>query len=361
MSAPRLFRAPGRVNLIGEHTDYNEGLVLPAAIDLECRARVTPATDGRLTARSLDLAREQSWALDGWERHGDWSDYVAGVAVELRGLGVRVPACHLEISSTVPMGAGLSSSAALEVAVALALSALAGADLPALEIARACHRAENRFVGLQCGIMDQFISLLARENHALRLDCRSLDYRVTPLPAGCQIVTVNTLVRHELAASEYNLRRQECRRAEALLGCALRDATLAQTEALPEPERRRARHVISENLRVDQFIGACAAGDLAYAGELLYRSHASLRDDYQVSCPELDLLVEAARGIAGVWGARMMGGGFGGSTINLLRPEVFETFRDRISSEYQSRFGRAPQIYRCRTAPGAGEAATGVP
>jgi galactokinase len=256
------------------------------------------------------------------------------------------------------MGAGLSSSAALEVSAALALVALAGSDVSPLEIARACHRAENTFVGLQCGIMDQFISLLAREGHALRLDCRSLDHQATPLPAGCEIVTVNTLVRHELAASKYNLRRKECRRAEALIGCPLRDAPLTQIETLPEPVRRRARHVISENMRVDRFIAACSAGDLAYAGALLYQSHASLRDDYQVSCPELDFLVEAARGIEGVWGARMMGGGFGGSTINLVRPDAFETFRDRITSAYQTRFVRTPEIHRCRTAPGAGEVLT---
>ena len=352
MTTPRLFRAPGRVNLIGEHTDYNDGLVLPAAVDLECRVLATPATDGRLTARSLNLDREQSWTLDHFDRHGDWSDYVAGVAIELTRLGVRVPAADLEISSTVPMGAGLSSSAALEVSVALALCALAGAELPRLEIARACHRAENDFVGLQCGIMDQFISLLACEDHALRIDCRTLDYHPTPLPPGCEIIAMNTGIRHELAASEYNLRRQECQRAEALLGCALRDATLDQTATLPDPERRRARHVITENLRVEQFIAACASADLAQAGRLLYDSHASLRDDYQVSCPELDFLVDAAHSTNGVWGARMMGGGFGGSTINLVEPAA--EFR-RLATAYHDRFGRDPQIHHCRTAAGAGE------
>ncbi len=355
MTAARLFRAPGRVNLIGEHTDYNGGLVLPAAIDLDCRVRATPTGNGRLTARTLDLHREQSWPLDRFDRHGDWSDYVAGVALELVRLGVRLPAADLEISSTVPMGAGLSSSAALEVSVALALAALAGADLPALEIARACHRAENDFIGLECGIMDQFISLLARPDHALRIDCRTLDYRSTPLPPGCEIVTVNTMVRHDLAASEYNHRCRECRRAEALLGCPLRDATLDHTTALPEPERRRARHVITENDRVEHFIAACAAGDLAGAGRLLYASHASLRDDYQVSCPELDFLVEAARAIEGVHGARMMGGGFGGSTINLVGPAAVPDFRRRIAAAYHERFGREPEIHHCRTAAGAGE------
>jgi galactokinase len=356
MSAPRVFRAPGRVNLIGEHTDYNEGLVLPAAVDLECRVRVTPARDGRLTARSLDLGRAQSWPLDRLDRRGDWSDYVAGVAVELARLGVALPATELEITSTVPIGAGLSSSAALEVAVALALSAAAGAEIPRRELALACRRAENDFVGVGCGIMDQFVSVFGRRDHALRIDCRTLDHTLTPLPSGCEIVTVDTMLRHQLASTEYNLRREECRRASERLGCSLRDAVLADAVRLPEPERRRARHVIAENARVERFIAACAAGDLGQAGALMYESHASLRDDYEVSCPELDHLVETASAIDGVLGARMMGGGFGGSTIHLVRPAAVETFRQRIAESYRRRFGREPHIYACRTSDGAGEA-----
>ncbi|HLF81710.1 MAG TPA: galactokinase [Anaerolineales bacterium] len=355
MSARRVFRAPGRVNLIGEHTDYNEGLVLPAAVDLECRVTATPAADGRLRARTLDLGREQVWPLERMEPRGDWSDYVAGVAVELAQLGIGPVAAELEIHSTVPIGAGLSSSAALEVAVGMALCGLAGARLEPVELALACQRAENEFVGMKCGIMDQFIAVLGRRDHALRIDCRTLEYRAAPLPAGCEIVTVNTMVRHELASSEYNQRREECQRAAAQMGRPLREATAAQTESLAELERRRARHVISENDRVERFIAACAAAELEEAGRLLYASHASLRDDYQVSCPELDFLVEAARGIEGVVGARMMGGGFGGSTINLVRPGAVASFRRRISAAYREQFGVEPQIWAGRTADGAGE------
>ncbi len=355
MSVPRLFRAPGRVNLIGEHTDYNGGLVLPAAVDLDCRVLAVPAQDGRLTVRSLDLGREQTWPLGRFDRRGDWSDYVAGVAVELARLGVGPVAAGLEITSTVPIGGGLSSSAALEVALALALCGLAGAALPPVELALACHRAENRFVGVGCGIMDQFIAVFGRRDHALRIDCRSLDRRAVPLPSGCAIVTINTMVRHDLAAGEYNLRRDQCRRAAERLGRPLRDAALPETESLPEPERRRARHVITENERVNRFLDACAASDLPEAGRLLYASHASLRDDYEVSCPELDFLVEASRSLDGVYGARMMGGGFGGSIVALLRPGAVDAFRRDIAAAYRRRFGRDPDVHACRASDGAGE------
>jgi galactokinase len=357
---PRVFRAPGRVNLIGEHTDYNQGLVLPAALDLECRVTAAPSRWNLLKARSLDLEPERSWPLGSFERHGDWSDYVAGVAVELARLGVRIPAAELEISSTVPIGAGLSSSAALEVSVALALCGLAGVAIPPIELALACQRAENHFVGMRCGIMDQLISLLGRQDHALLLDCRTLDKRPIPLPPGGELVIVNTMVKHQLAATEYNRRRQECEQAATLLDKSLRDATLAEAAALPDPLRRRARHVISENTRVEEFVAACASSDLQTAGTAMYASHASLRDDFEVSCPELDFLVATARGIgsvvgAGVIGARMTGGGFGGCTVNLVRPGAVDGFRSCIAAAYRERFAIDPQIYVCRTADGAGE------
>jgi len=357
MSRGRVFRAPGRVNLIGEHTDYNDGLVLPAALEMACRVTAIPSAAGQLRARTLNLKAERVWPLDRLESHGDWSDYVAGVAVELAKLGVGPVAAELHIDSTVPIGAGLSSSAALAVSVALALCALAGARLSPIELAQACLRAETGFVGLQCGIMDQFIALFGRKDHALLLDCRNLEHRAVPLPPGCALVVVNTMVRHELASSEYNRRRQQCRRAEEILGVPLRDATLAEASRLPEPERRRARHVISENARVEAFVAACAEGDLERAGALMYASHASLRDDYEVSCPELDFLVDAARGLPGVAGARLCGGGFGGSTVNLVRPEAVEYFRRHIAAAYLGRFQMAPEIYACAAAGGAGEEA----
>ncbi|MBI3698541.1 MAG: galactokinase [Acidobacteria bacterium] len=347
----RVFRAPGRVNLIGEHTDYNQGLVLPAALDLDCRVTAKPSRWPVLTARSVNLGLERTWPLTSFERHGEWSDYVAGVAVELAKLGVRLPAAELEIRSTVPLGAGLSSSAALEVAVAFALCGLAGATLPPVELALACQRAENDFVGMKCGIMDQFVAVLGRKDHALRIDCRSLDKRPVPLPEECSLVMVNTMVRHELAKSEYNRRRQECEQAAAQLDRSLRDTTLAEAEALPQPLRRRARHVIGENARVEQFISA----ELDEKGELMYASHASLRGDYEVSCPELDFLVETARGIEGVVGARMTGGGFGGCAVNLVRSAAVPEFSRRIAIAYRQQFALEPQIYACHTADGAGE------
>ncbi len=358
MSAARIFRAPGRVNLIGEHTDYNQGLVLPVALDLDCRVTAVSTSSGRLTARSLDLDAECSWDLRRFERRGNWSDYVAGVAVGLGKLGVSIPPADLEIRSSVPIGAGLASSAALEVAVALALGSLAGARIPPVELALACQRAENDFVGMRCGVMDQFVAALGRAGHALLIDCRSLEHWLAPLPAGCELVIVNTMVRHELASSEYNIRREQCEQAAALLGCPLRDATLAHTERLPEPARRRARHVISENGRVERFVAACQAGDLEEAGRLMYASHASLRDDYQVSCPELDFLVEGSRALPGVIGSRMTGGGFGGCTVNLVRPACVPDFSKRISAVYRERFGVEPAVYHCGTASGASELTT---
>lgn len=355
MSAPRVFRAPGRVNLIGEHTDYSQGLVLPAALELACRVTASPSRWNLLRARSLDLGLERTWPLTSFERHREWSDYVAGVAVELSKLGVRIPAAELEIRSTVPIGAGLSSSAALEVAIGLALCGLAGAELSRLELARACQRAENEFVGMRCGIMDQLVCLLGRKDHALFIDCRTLDKRPVPLPPGCELVMVNTMVQHDLTSSEYNRRRQECERAEAMLGGSLRDASLADAAALPEPVRQRARHVISENERVRQFVAACADSDLEQAGELMYESHESLRDDYQVSCPELDFLVETARDWEGVIGARMTGAGFGGCTVNLVFAEAAPDFSRRVDEVYRKRFGTRPEIYVSRPADGAGE------
>ncbi len=355
MTARRVFRAPGRVNLIGEHTDYNDGLVLPAALDLECRVTAAPSASGRLTARSAAFEGERSWTLGRFERRGDWSDYVAGVAAELGRLGVAVPAADLVIDSTVPIGAGLSSSAALEVAVGLALASLAATPITPLDLALACQRAENDFVGLRCGIMDQFVAVLGRQGHALLIDCRSLDHRLVALPRGVELVLVDTGVKHHLAASEYNERRSQCEQAASRLGSSLRDAAPDRVETLPKPARRRARHVVSENQRVERFVAACEAGRLEEAGALMYASHASLRDDYQVSCPELDFLVEGARGLPGVLGARLTGGGFGGSTVNLVRSACVEEFRGRIAAAYRARFGVEPIVRACRTAGGASE------
>jgi galactokinase len=358
----RTFRAPGRVNLIGEHTDYTGGFVFPAALDLFCDVRVEPALNGTLVARSRNLGEERSWSfadLPGAQPRGDWSDYIAGVAIELSRLGVKLVPARLEIDSSVPIGSGLSSSASLEVSTALALASLAGAQVPAKELALACQRAENRFVGMNCGIMDQFVSVFGEAGHAILIDCRGLEHRAVPVPAGLELVVVNSMVKHALASSEYNTRRRECEQAVKILGKPLRDIRAEDwpglEHLLPETLRRRARHIVSENARVLGFVEACRRNDQAEMGRLMAESHRSLRGDYEVSCQELDYLVETASGQAGVAGARMTGGGFGGCTVNLVRISDVAAFQQAVIRDYQERFGIRPEIYVCQTADGARE------
>lgn len=351
---PRLFRAPGRVNLIGEHTDYNGGFVMPAALDFATLVAAAPRDDHRLVLRSTSFGDEVSYPIEdpGAQRAGHWSDYVRGVAVVARRRGLDIQGATLVLEGNVPMGAGLSSSASVEVAAALALLALSGITLPKLEIALLCQEAENEFVGMRCGIMDQYISAWGRAGHALMLDCRSLESRLLPLPADARLVLCNSQVRHELAGGEYNERRAACEEGSRLLGVpALRDATLEMVDTLQdELLRRRCRHVVSENLRVDKAAAAMTRGDFAGFGRLMFESHASLRDDYEVSCPELDRLVELARPLPGVYGARMTGGGFGGCTVNLVRRQEVETFVEAIRKGYP-----AGQCFVCDASDGAAE------
>lgn len=358
----RIFRAPGRVNLIGEHTDYNDGYVLPVAIDLYCTARIKPAGGGRLTVRSLDLGEAHSWAIDALSRakpSRDWSDYIGGVAVELQRRGVSIPPAVIEIRSTVPMGAGLSSSASLEIAVALALATVAGSSLGRRELAVAALAAEQEFVGTRCGIMDQLIALFAVENHALFIDCRSLEYRPIPLPSDLELVLVNTMVPHQLSAGNYNARRDECEEAGRLLGKPLRDISLAELERaagkLPERLLRRARHIVTENRRVLDFVRACEQNNFDQIGRLMADSHHSLARDFEVSCPELDFLVERAASQTGVVGVRMTGGGFGGCTVNLVRLQAVNEFERTLMAAYNRRFGVRPEVYRSHSAGGAAE------
>ena len=358
----RTFRAPGRVNLLGEHTDYNDGFVFPAALDLFCYVRAEPATDGKLTVRSHNFGEERSWTLEEFPNtkpRGGWSDYVAGVAVELARLGVKPAAARLEIDSGVPLGAGLSSSASLEVAVGFALASMAGAHVPLKQLALACQRAENGFVGMKCGIMDQFVSTFGEAGHAILIDCRSLEHRAVPVPPGLQLVMVNSMVKHELASSEYNTRRRECEQAVEILGKPLRDIAAAEWPSLesklPDTLRRRARHIVAENARVLAFVEACREDDEAAMGRLMAESHESMRDDYEVSCAELDFLVDTAAGLDGMVGSRMTGGGFGGCTVNLVRDGTADRFRDAIRSAYESRYGLVPEIYTCQTADGVRE------
>jgi len=365
-TTPLVFRAPGRVNLIGEHTDYNDGFVMPAAIEYYTWVAGAPRADGILSVYSEQFEERVEFSTDELaappSKH--WSDYVRGVAAVLQAAGREPCGAELMISSEVPLGAGLSSSAAIEVAAALAITSISKIDISSLELARVCQLAEHEYAGTRCGIMDQFISVFGRAGHALMLDCRSLEYSLLPLPKDVRVVICNTKVRHELADGEYNRRRADCETGVARLRQhtpsikALRDATPQILERhkseLPEVVYRRCRHVISENERVLAAATALKAKDMHSFGKLMYASHASLRDDYEVSCDELDMLVEIASRVPGVYGARMTGGGFGGCTVNLVEAEAVSGFKMQVSQLYQAKTGKIPPIYICSAGTGAG-------
>ena len=367
VSEPRIYRAPGRVNLIGEHTDYNEGFVMPAAINFSTWVTVTPRDDRVIAVSSENFQETFKFDLDDTPARakGQWSDYVRGVALTLEQAGYRLKGAQLQIRGEVPIGAGLSSSASLEVATGYALLQHSGFAIERIELAKLCQRAEQNFVGMRCGIMDQFVACHGREGRALLLDCRSLKYEPLPLPENVRLVICNTMVKHRLAGSEYNKRRSECEEGVRHLARtlpevrALRDVSLADLEShgrdLPEVVYRRCRHVISEDARVLQAKTALENSDLSVFGQLMNESHRSLRDDYEVSCEELDLMVELAREAHGVYGARMTGGGFGGCTINLVKAQTCADFTDAVAHEYARATGVAPEVYVCRAATGVGE------
>jgi len=364
---PRIFRAPGRVNLIGEHTDYNDGFVLPAAIDFYTWVAISPRSDRILAMRSENFPGQAEYPLDApeSERRYDWSDYPYGVALMLARAGKRICGADLLIAGEIPIGAGLSSSAAIGVATGDALLENSGLPVDRVELARICQRSENDFVGVGSGIMDEFISCFGRAGRALLLDCRSLEHQWVTLPEGISLVICNTMVKHELASGEYNQRRSECETGVRLLAerlphvRALRDVTLADLEKhreiLPPIVYRRCRHVISENGRVIDCVRALAAGDLDSVGALMAGSHRSLRDDYEVSCAELDLMAELATVEEGAIGARMTGGGFGGCTVNLVRQDRADAFRRGVAEKYHQQTGRAPEIYVTGAADGVAE------
>lgn len=353
---PRVFRAPGRVNLIGEHTDYNLGLVLPMALDLACYVATAPSNDGWLRAYSEQLAQGAQWRiadLTSAAPRGDWSDRVAGVAWELTRRGTPPEAQNVLIDSAVPLGSGLSSSAALGVSLTLAL---AGKAVPPADLAKIAHAAETDFVGVPCGIMDQFAAAHGVEGAGLLLDCRSLEWRAVKLPADVAVIAANTMVKHELNVSAYRTRVEECGRAARRLGVAsLREVTLDSLQRLSGADLKRARHIITENARVKAFAAAADAGDAERMGRMMVESHASLRDDYEVSCAELDFLVEVAMAVPAVLGARMTGGGFGGCTVNLVPKDEVENLRAALTSQYADRFGRLPELYDCRPSAGASQ------
>ena len=367
--SPAIFRAPGRVNLIGEHTDYNDGFVMPAALDLCTYVAVSPRSDGRLQVYSANLKEKCDIDLDSIHpgRSGHWSDYVRGVAGVLQSAGYELRGADLAITSDVPLGSGLSSSAALEVSTAWALLSNSQLSASPTEIAQMCQKAEHVYAETRCGIMDQFISCHGRAGHALMLDCRSLKFELLPIPSQTRLMVCNTMVKHEHASGGYNTRRRECEEgvralAEVLPGIrALRDVTLDEVEKHRERLNpviyKRVRHVVSENERVKKAARVLQAGDVAAFGRLMADSHRSLRDDYEVSTAELDLMVELASGQTGVHGSRMTGGGFGGCTINLVDADHAEEVRQKLERDYEEKTGVKPVIFICEASDGAGAVA----
>ena len=362
-----IVRAPGRVNLIGEHTDYNDGYVLPIAIDRDVLIAASATNDMHVSLYSVNFDRVSAFNLDRPIRKdavNDWSNYPRGVAVMLHRKRRRLLGANMAIQGDVPLGSGLSSSAALEVASAMVFKTLNHFEMEATEMALLCQAAENQFVGVNCGIMDQFISCLGEKDHALFIDCRTLDHEVVPLPTeGVKVIVADTMKKRGLVDSEYNLRRAQCEEAVSILKTylpqakALRDVTVADFRRygsfLPPTVRRRAEHIVYEDERVLKSVEALRAGKIDSFGHLMYQSHESLRDSYEVSCRELDVMVDAARKVPGVYGSRMTGAGFGGCTVSLVADEAVEEFLRRVPAEYKARIGIDPVVYVCRPESGA--------
>ena len=362
---PAIFVAPGRVNLIGEHTDYAEGFVMPVAIDFATLAAISPRSDGKIVLYSENYSEEKTFDAAALptapSKH--WSDYPIGVAVILAGEGQKIPGFSLSIWGDVPLGSGLSSSAALEVVTGLAITSLTGVTYPGPVLARLCQRVENEFVGANCGIMDQFISANGKENHALLLDCRDLSFKLAPIPADVALVIANTMVKHSIAGGDYPTRRRESEAACAIINGHrggvpfLRDATLEDLEMWGhemEPKSYlRAKHVITEDLRTVAAEKALEKGDLAEVGRLMAEAHRSYSKDFEGSCPEADAMVELAQDLPGLIGARLTGGGFGGCTINLVERSHAKAFAEALASRYEAKFGIHPQIHICHASGGA--------
>src|SRR5271170_2054469 len=362
---PVVFMAPGRVNLIGEHTDYADGFVMPAAIDFATIAAISPSGDANATVFSRNFNEAVPRTLDSIGTHGShhWSDYPFGVLSMLQQEGIEVPGFHLTLDGDVPLGAGLSSSASIEVASMFAMLHVADASLPLPKVALLCQRAENDYVGAPCGIMDQFVSCCGAADHALLLDCRSLDYRLAPIPKHLSLVICNTMVKHSHAGGEYGSRRAEVEEGTAILKRhrpeirLLRDATVEDLERwgheMPPNVLKRCRHVITENTRTVAAADALEANDLKTLGRLMAEAHASYRDDFEASCPEADIMVEVANKLEGCVGARLTGGGFGGCTVNLVQASEADGFGMRLLKGYLAATGIAAELYHCHAAAGA--------
>jgi galactokinase len=365
----RFFRAPGRVNLIGEHTDYNDGFVLPCAIDYHTVVAVQPRPDNQVSLVAADFGEQVSnFDLTSEitrDEVAPWSNYVRGVAWAMTQRGYRLRGMNMVIAGNVPLAAGLSSSASLEVVVGTAFNQLSELHLDGKTIALIGQHAENDFVGMKCGIMDQFISTLGQKDHALLIDCRSLDYRAVPIPPNVAIVIVNSNFKREglgLLNSEYNTRRQECEAAAAHFGVpALRDVSpdvfALHEDELPETVAKRARHVITENARTKAAVEALSKGDLAWMGKLMAESHVSMRDDFEITVPAIDALVEIVRAVIGnAGGVRMTGGGFGGCIVALVPQEFVSQVKTAIVEKYPTASGGLEAtIYVCRASAGAGQ------
>ncbi|MHB9032531.1 MAG: galactokinase [Anaerolineae bacterium] len=360
-SAPDIVvAAPGRVNLIGEHTDYNDGFVLPAAIDRHVVMAASRRSDRTMQIRALDFADQVQFSLDDQQRQtvSKWSNYERGVAWALEVEGFKLPGMNVVLASDVPIGSGLSSSAAIELATCAAFQELGKLEIDGVRRALICQKAENEYVGMRCGIMDQYIISLGQENHALKIDCRDLSYQLVPLPAGINLVICDTKKRRGLVDSEYNTRRKECEEGARILGVrVLRDVTpgmfAERQDELSEIVRKRCKHVITEDQRVLDAVQAMGQGQMAELGKLLNASHVSLRDDYQVSCRELDIMAEIAWAQPGVLGARMTGAGFGGCTINLVEAPYTQAFAAQVAHKYLAATGQQPDIYACTAVQGA--------
>ena len=365
-SESAVFAAPGRVNLIGEHTDYAEGFVMPVAIDFATLAAISPRTDGKIVLYSENYSDDGERAFDagaGLKASKHWTDYPLGVVAVLSGEGHKIPGFSLSLWGDVPLGSGLSSSASVEVATAIAVLSLIGASYPGPVLARLCQRVENEFVGTSCGIMDQFISVNGKANHALLLDCRDLSFRLAPIPPHVALVIANTMVKHSISGGDYPTRRRESEAACAVIASHrpgvpfLRDATLDDLEKwgheMAPKSLLRARHVISENLRTVAAADALLKGDLHELGRLMAEAHKSYSGDFEGSCVEADLMVELALDIPGFIGARLTGGGFGGCTINLVEQSLAKAFAEELGRRYAAKTGIVPQIHICHASDGA--------
>ena len=363
---PAIFVGPGRVNLIGEHTDYAEGFVMPAAINFACLAGISPRSDGKIVIYSENYGEEKTF------------DSAASPAYMAANIGATIPwawspsspakatsfpAFSLSLWGDVPLGSGLSSSAAIEVATALAVLSVVGASYPGPVLARLCQRAENEFVGANCGIMDQFISLNGKENHSLLLDCRSLEFKLAPIPDHVALVIANTMVKHSVAGGDYKTRRAESEAACAVIASHrpgvpfLRDATLEDLDKwgheMAPKSLMRARHVISENLRTVACCDALLRGDMAEVGRLMAEAHTSYSVDFEGSCVEADAMVALAQDLPGLIGARLTGGGFGGCTVNLVEQAQAPAFAEALGARYAAQFNIVPEIHICHASGGA--------